>query len=265
MTDPTQALAAAARPVPRRKTPERRVLVLGGGGPLGSLVVERLLGSRRFAHVGVWTVQSMQPALSGMEPVADAGWAGFGADTAVVVFDRERHANGRDAAFGRPLPAQLPALAARLRALGASVLLVVVPHAPGALPQALKAGLASLDEGAVAALDFAHLVFMRAAQSGSGADGPAERSPPQRLAHWMLGQVRWMVPKGDQPVRAATVARVAARLAAELPASPPGTRVLPPELLWAAAQTPDDDAAVDAWLAGQTLAPVPQGPAGGTR
>ena len=72
MTHAAQALAAASRPVKRRKSRERRVLVLGGGGPLGSLVVERLLGSRRFAHVGVWTVQPMQPALSGIELVADA-------------------------------------------------------------------------------------------------------------------------------------------------------------------------------------------------
>ena len=66
----------------------------------------------------------------------------------------------------------------------------------------------------------------------------------------MLGQLQWMVPQRDQPVRSATVARVAARLAAGLPESAPGTRVLPPELLWAAAQAPKSDAAVDAWLDG---------------
>lgn len=252
MTDPAQALAAAARPPPRVQASQRRVLVLGGGGPLGSLVVERLLAGRRFAHVGVWTVQPLQPALSGLEPVPEATWPAFGADTALVVFDRERHANGRDQAFGRPLPADLPALATRLQGLGVQVLVVVVPHAPGALPQALKAGLASLDEAAVAALGFSHLVFMRTAQAGQGAQG---LSPPQRLARWMLGQVHWMVPKGDQPVRMATVARVAARLATGLPSHAPGTRVLPPELMWAAAQAPASDAPVDAWLAGQTLSP----------
>jgi hypothetical protein len=250
MVDPQTALAAAARPRPRTAASQRRVLVLGGGGGLGSQVVEVLLGGRRFGHVGVWTVLPLQPALRGLEPMPEDAWAAFAPDTAVVVFDRARHANGRDEAFGRPGPATLPALAARLRELGVRVLVVVVPHAPGSLPQALKAGLATLDEGAVAAQGFSHLVFMRPAQS---ATAEADASAPVRLARWMLDQLQWMVPQRDQPVRSLTVARVAARLATALPEHAGGTRVFPPEALWAAAQRPDDTAVVDAWLAGQTL------------
>lgn len=257
MLAPDQALAAAARPIPSVAPAgaPRRVLVLGGGGTLGSGVVERLLGGGRFAHVGVWTVAPLQAALRRLEPLDEAAWPAFGADTALVVFDRARHANGRDEAFGRPDPATLPALAARLRAAGVRTLVVVVPHAPGLLPQALKTGLASLDEGAVAALGFAHLVFMRPAQAG-GATGHGG-SRLAALGQWMLSQLHWMVPQRDQPVRTATVARVAARIAARLPEAPPGTRVMPPELLWAAAQRPGDDAAVDDWLAGR----APEGPA----
>jgi hypothetical protein len=249
MTDPATALAAAARPVPRAAAAARRVLVLGGGGGLGSQVVEVLLGARRFAQVGVWTVAPLQPGLRRLEPLPEAGWPGFAPDTAVVVFDRNRHANGRDEAFGRPDPAALPALAARLKALGVRTLVVVVPHAPGSLPQALRAGLASLDENAVAALGLAHLVFMRPAQSAAETGGAA----PVRLARWMLSQLQWMVPQSEQPVRSLTVARVAARLAAALPLHAPGTRVFPPEALWAAAQRPDPGPVVEAWLAGQTL------------
>ena len=252
MTDPAQALAAAARPAGPAVARLPRVLVLGGGGALGARVVERLLAGRRFQAVGVWTVQPLQAALRGLVPLADAAWAGFQPDTAVIVFDRARHANGREAAFGRPQPQALPALAARLRALGVAALVVVVPHAPGLLPQALKAGLASLDEAAVAALGFTHLVFMRSAQAGLATDLAA--SAPARLARWLLGQLHWMVPQGDQPVRTDTVARVAARLALALPQAPAGTRVLPPELLWAAAQTPASDSVVDAWLAGMAPA-----------
>ncbi|MBT9486326.1 MAG: hypothetical protein IV093_02335 [Rubrivivax sp.] len=258
MLHPAQALAAANRPLPRAVSSQRRVLVLGGGGVLGSAVVERLLSGQRFAHVGVWTVQPLQPALRGLEPVPEADWPAFAPDTAVVVFDRERDANGRDLAFGRPLPAELAARAAHLHQLGVATLVVVVPHAPGALPQALKAGLATLDEGAVAALGFRHLVFMRSAQAASAA--PGGQSPPERLAQWMLGQLLWMVPQRDQPVRSVTVARVAARLAAALPGSVPGTRVLPPELLWAAAQAPKSDRAVDAWLDGVAPAAIPDVP-----
>lgn len=251
MLQPHEALAAAARPVPMppvAPAAARQALVLGGGGPLGSLVVETLLAGRRFAAVGVWTVQPVQPALRGLVPLAEAGLEAFGADTALVVFDRQRHANGRDEAFGRPEPASLPALAARLRAAGVCVLVVVVPHAPGSLPQALQRGLASLDEEAVAALGFSHLVFMRPAQ---GAPGTAEASAPARLARWLLGQLHWMVPQREQPVRSLTVARLAARLAAELPQHAAGTRVLPPQWLWAAAQRPGDAAVARAWLAGQ--------------
>jgi hypothetical protein len=252
VTDPAQALAAAARPSARAGSATPRVLLLGGGGALGARVVERLLAGQRFQAVGVWTVQPLRAALRGLVPLAEADWAGFRPDSAVVVFDRARHANGREAAFGQPQPGQLPALAAQLRSLGVTALVVVVPHAPGLLPQALKAGLASLDEGAVAALGFAHLVFMRSAQAGGAGD--AAGTAPQRLARWMLGQLHWMVPQGDQPVRTDTVARVAARLALALPQAAPGTRVLPPDVLWAAAQTPASDAVVDDWLAGR----VPQ-------
>jgi hypothetical protein len=128
---------------------------------------------------------------------------------------------------------------------------VVVPHAPGRLPQALRAGLASLDEGAVAALGFEHLVFMRPAQTAAAARAAGA---PARVAQWLLGNLHWMVPQREQPVRSATVARVAARLAAGLPEHAAGTRVAPPERLWAAAQQPGSHAATDAWLAGQ--APV---------
>ena len=170
MTDPAQALAAANRPRPRASASQRRVLVLGGGGVLGSLVVERLLSGQRFAHVGVWTVQPLQPALRGLEPVPEADWPAFAPDTAVVVFDRERHANGRDLAFGR-------AAAGRAGRRGRrSCTSSAWPRwswwcrtRPGALPQALKAGLATLDEGAVAALGFRHLVFMRSAQAVTAA------------------------------------------------------------------------------------------------
>lgn len=255
MDDPTLALAAAAQPPRRASAALPRVLVLGGGGALGARVVERLLAGRRFQAVGVWTVQPLRAALRGLVPLADAHWGAFNADTAVVVFDRARHANGREEAFGRPQPEDLPALATRLRCQGVTALVVVVPHAPGLLPQALKRGLASLDEGAVAALGFAHLVFMRTAQAGLAAAAPV--SAPARLAHWLLGQLHWMVPQGDQPVRIDTVARVAAHLALALPQATPGSRVLPPELLWAAAQTPQSDALVDDWLAGRSLPGAP--------
>lgn len=229
----------------------RRALVLGGGGALGAAVLEQLLASHRFERVGVLAQRALQPALRGLQVVDDGEPAltRFAADTALIVFDRERRANGREAAFVRLQPAELPARAAQLRAAGVRALVVVVPHAPALLPQALKAGLATLDEGAVAALDFEQLVFMRMAQTGGAADGP-QASTGQRLAGWLLSQLHWMVPQREQPVRSITVARFAAAIAAALPAARRGTRVLPHEWLWLAAQGQDSERLVARWLAG---------------
>jgi hypothetical protein len=260
MLDPQQALAAAARRVPAGADSRHRVLVLGGGGALGAAVLEQLLGGHRFERVGVAVLQPLSPALRGLVTVGDAQWAGFGADIAVIVFDRERHANGRDDAFLRPEPAQLPALAQRLLHAGARRLVVAVPHAPSLLPQALQRGLASMDEGAVAALGFEQLVFLRMAQQGD--DGAAPLGAPQRLARWMLSQLRWMIPQHEQPVRGVTVARVIAQLALLLPQATPGSRVLPAALLWHAAQGGDAGALVQGWLDGRPLPDVPaQAPA----
>ena len=71
----------------------------------------------------------------------------------------------------------------------------------------------------------------------------------QRLADGVLAQMQMMVATPDQPVRAAKVAQFVLELAAQLPASSPGTRVAPPELVWQAAQLRDAESLVRAWLA----------------
>lgn len=249
------ALAAASRPVPRATASRaRHVLVVGGGGALGAAVLEQLLSGRRYSRVGVLAQPALQPALRGLLPVVDddAALAVFQPDTALIVFDRERHANGRDAAFVRPEPAGLLPLARRLHGHGVRTLLVVVPHSPALLPDALKFGLATLDEAAVAALGYERLIFMRMAQAGATSNTPG-LAPPQRLAAWMLRQLHFMVPQSEQPVRAATVARVACELVLQLSQAAPGTRVLPADVLARAAQGVDVAELVGAWLAGRAL------------
>jgi hypothetical protein len=228
-------------------------LMIGGGGALGSAVLERLLASRRFKHVRVLVTQGFHAAMHGLEPLVftesalhDAAVPALNATLAIVVFDHARRANGREDAFVRPRPDELPALARWLFAGGVRELVVVLPHSVASLPQALKAGLANLDEHAVAALGFDHLVFVRSA-----------RPPPdaragqwlQRLADGVLAQMRIMVAASNQPVRAQRVAQFAVELATSLPASTPGTRIAPPELVWLAAQLRDCEALVKAWLA----------------
>ncbi|MEK8053248.1 hypothetical protein AACH10_23535 [Ideonella sp. DXS22W] len=260
----------------------RRVLVLGAGGPLGSAVMEQLLGSSSWAGVATLVTQPMAVALRGMEawPVAEGfldatpqlPWA---PDSAVLVFDRERGAHlavaaragaarrgrparpAREAALWRPDPATLTALGRWLRAAGVRQLLVVLPHAPGLLPQALRAGLATLDEAALAALGFEHLVFVRPARDGGST--AAAGSALQRLGQNLLRQMQWMVPQRQQALRPARVAAFVAALARALPQVPPGTRVVAPELLWDWAQPGGGAPVLDAWLHGRTLPPVAAG------
>lgn len=232
---------------------KRGVLVAGGAGALGSAVLEHLLASGAFAQVAVLTEQPLNVALRGLVTVPMASLddplvSAEAEDTAIVVFDKMRHANGREQAFARPQPEALPALAARLHARGVLRLVVVVPHAAASLPQALRQGLANLDEHAVASLGFEHLVFIRSAQA-SQAQG--DEGALQRLALWVLAQLQLMIPQRDKPVRPARIAQFAAQLAAELPQAPQGTRVVPPEIVWESAQARDVHALARDWLHGR--------------
>jgi hypothetical protein len=247
-----------ARPpaAPRRPS----ALVIGGGGTLGSAVLERLLAGRRFSHVQVLVTQGFHAAMGGLEPLVvapsaidTAPTAPLGSDTALVVFDRTRRANGREDAFVKPQPEALPALARWLFAGGVRRLVVVLPHSMASLPQSLKAGLASLDEHAVATLGFEHVVFVRPAQTAHDARAA---NGLQRLADGVFAQLRFMVPQAEQPVRVQKVAAFVTELTLRLPASAPGTRVAPPELVWMAAQTRDPGALVQAWLDGRELPAV---------
>jgi hypothetical protein len=253
MTLLNHALQAAHGARATARTAAPALLVVGGGGALGSAVLERALGCGRFAHVRVLATRGLRVAMHGLEPLIadsfdDAPAAGAApiAQTALIVFDRERHANGRELAFVRPQPDALPALARWLRQRGLKHVVIVLPHDVASLPQALKAGLANLDEHAVAALGFDHLVFVRSAQAP-----PDARAGQwlQRLANGVLAQMRIMVAASNQPVRAQRVAQFAVELAASLPASAPGTRIVPPELVWLAAQQRDGGPLVKAWLA----------------
>ena len=249
-----QALRGAAS---QRGVPAARaevLLVVGGGGVLGAALLARALACGRFARVQALVARDLASALRGFEPLPQAALgAPLRADTAVIVFERARRNNGRDDAFVQPQPQQLVELAAQLRAAGVRRLLVLVPHAPALLPQALKAGLASLDEGQVAALGFEQLLFVRAAQAAAerGAGGWL-----QRLAAGWLAQLAWMVPQRDQPLRAQRLAELVVELIWRLPQAGTATRVLAPDLLWQAAHAPDSGAWLAAWLQGDALPAV---------
>lgn len=242
------ALRGALGPAPAPLRALESVLVVGAGGTLGSALLAETLVAGRFQRVTALVQAPLASTLRGLRPLPlPALMAGraLDDDVAFIVFERDRHANGRDDAFVRPRPADLLPLARALRAAGVKRLLVVVPHAPALLPHALKAGFASHDEGAVAALGFEHLVFVRASQDRLASN--VDRGL-QRLARWWLSQLRWMVPQSDQPVRAARLAQLLVLCARQLPAAPAGTRVLPPEVLSQAAVADEPGLALTPWL-----------------
>ncbi|MEF7614234.1 hypothetical protein V4F39_09970 [Aquincola sp. MAHUQ-54] len=249
------ALRGAQHPRPAAPL-ARRAVVAGAAGALGAAVLEQLLGRGGFAAVAVTTLQPLHPTPRGMATLPWPGvvphLAAFGAQTGVIVLDAPRLAHGREAALHRPLPQDLAAVAAAFHQGGIDDLLVVLPHDAARVPDALKAGLANLDEQAVASLGFRHVVFMRPARAPQ--EGAADGAL-QRVAQLMLSQLRFMVPQRDRPVRAAKVAEFAAELARGLAQAPGGTRVVPAELVWQASQQRDATALAQAWLAGEALPP----------
>jgi hypothetical protein len=231
--DPLQVLHAASRTPPAAGKP--RLLIAGATGALGNEVLRRLAGSTDFA---VTQVLSREPITAGMRgvqttlvPAGDpAQWPPARAEVGVVLFDPPRMFYERERALWTPEPEQLVPLARWMRASGVRTLAVVLPHAPGRLPEALKRGQASLDEHAVARLGFDRLLILRSAQQPKA---PVHQSLPVRLAHWMLSIFKYMVPSTEQPVRAV---RIAELLSAALRIAPAGIHVAAPDLVWQAGQ-----------------------------
>jgi hypothetical protein len=232
-----RAAAAAARP---------RLVIAGATGALGNEVLRRLAGSSTFEITQVLAREPITEGVRGVRVAQVPGddplqWPALAADVGVVLFDPPRMFYERERALWTPSPQQLPALARWLRTCGVHTLAVVLPHAPGRLPEALKRGLASLDEQAVAALGFERLLVLRSAQKP---ETQARHNAAQRLAHWMLAVAKYMVPSSEQPVRAVKVAEL---LAVALRLAPPGIHIAAPELVWQAAQG-DVRAVAARWL-----------------
>ena len=223
-----------------------RLVIAGATGVLGNEVLSRLVGLQQFAPARVLSREDMTTGLRDVVAHRVAGdvpaaWEPLAAETGIILFEPPRLYYDRERALWTPQPAQLLEVAAWMRRGGVQTLAVVLPHAQGRLPEALKRGLAGLEEGAVAALGFERLLFIRSAQK----PGPAPAgSWLQGVAHWMLGIGRLMVASSEQPVRAARVAQL---VAAALELAPPGIHVAAPELVWQAAQG-DVQAVAARWL-----------------
>ena len=237
-------LQAAVRRSPSVGKP--RLLIAGATGALGNEVLRRLVGSDAYATTQVLAREPITDGLRGVQTRVVPSdvpqeWPLASIDVAVVLFEPPRMFYERERALWTPTPEQLVPLARWLRVSGVRTLAVVLPHAPGRLPEALKRGLGSLDEQAVASLGFDRFLLLRSAQKPGEVE---RRSAPARLAHWMLGIFKYMIPSSEQPVRAVKVAQL---LSASLRHAPPGIHVAAPELVWQAAQG-DTEAIAREWL-----------------
>jgi hypothetical protein len=230
---PIQVLQAANRPGLTPRKP--RLLIAGATGTLGNEVLRRLVGLQQFDRAQVLAREPITDGLRGVATVlvgsdSPQEWPPCPAQTGIILFDPPRLYHERERALWTPRPEQLPTLAAWMRRSGVLTLAVVLPHAQGRLPEALKRGLASLDEQAVAALGFERLLIIRSAQK----PGPARAQGfLPAVAHWMLSVFKYMVPSSEQPVRAVKVAEF---VAMALALAPPGIHIAAPETVWLAAQ-----------------------------
>lgn len=231
MTDLFQALRGAQHSAATAGQMLQPLLVVGCGGTLGSAVVAQALASGRFSRVLALVAEPVSSALRSLVPLEAQRLAegqALGVETAVIVLERQRRSNGRDDAFVQPEVVDLVPLAGRLRQCGVCRLIVVVPHAPALMPQALFHGFASLEEAAVAELGFDHLMLLRTPQDQL----PKATRGMARVAALWLAQLRWLVPQRQQALRAEVLARCVVQLARLLPLAPTGTRVIAPDQLW---------------------------------
>lgn len=236
---PLQALQAAGHIIAANHS-KPDLLIAGATGVLGNAVMQRLVGTHRYEHT---LLLAREPLQQGMRTVGllqvdgeIAQWPALAqtCEVAVVMFEPPRMFYERERAMWTPQPEQLLALARWLKAAGVRTLAMVLPHAQGTLPEALKQGLACLNEQTIASLGFDRLIIVRSAQQIS----PAKAAHSlQALANWMMGIVKYMIPSQEQPIRASKLAELVDALLQTLPL---GIHVIGPEQVWLLSQSPHE-------------------------
>lgn len=236
------------------------VAVLGGSGPIGAAVVEQLLASAAWSELQLVLAPGKPALQTGLRGLRALPLDAVRAATVVVVLDAPpaqslrgpRYARGlREAVIFAPPREQLATLARQLCAQGARTLVVVAPADEASVPASVRAGLIERGEHALLSLPVERLLIIRPSRARAAAarSSPASwRARGEALAGWMLGVLRYMVPKQQRPLPARHVAAFVAQAARLAPQAPPGTYVADAALLWASAQQGDAAAGVRQWL-----------------
>lgn len=232
ISPPTALQGANSRQSAARQQP---ALLLGAGGWLGAAMLAQLLVSGGFSPVGAWATRAMgssHRAVKGVKLEAlGQDWAG---GTAFIVLERQGLTGARDAVFGAPKVEDLVRLAQQLHSAGLSRLVVVLPHLPGSLPDALRYGFVDGTEQALSMLGFEQLLLVR---SSRDALAMPEGTPwIERLAAGWWSQLRWMLPGEQKPLRSVALARVVVQAAGLMAESTRSVLILPQELASQAAQ-----------------------------
>ncbi len=231
---PYQALSALNRGAFTTST-QPDLLIAGATGVLGNAVLRRLVGVHRYAHTLVLAREPVQQGMRLLSLHLVAGqitdWpADLHCDVAVIMFEPPRMYYERERALWTPEPGELIALATWLRSCGANTLAVVLPHAQGTLPESLKRGLASLDELALASIGFERLLILRSAEKPAALQ---HTHVLDKLARWMLGIFKFMIPAQELPARPTKIAEIVDAL---LQTAPAGITVLSPQDMWELSQ-----------------------------
>lgn len=279
MSSLQRGILQALAPASAAAAPLHTLAVVGGSGPLGAAVLEALVASGAFGAVQV----AVQPQQDGGPASLKVGLRGLqavdvdalAAPTAVLVFDAPDPGSLRGARYSRaareaalytPSLKELPALAQALHARGTRALVLVSPALEASLPGSVSRGVLDAYEQALLAMHFEHLLIIRPARArGRAMPRIAGRVPLrqrlQALAAWLLGSLKYMIPRQQRPLLAREVAAFVAHAVRALRDTPAGTHVADAPLLWWAAQQPTLHAAVRTWLRiAPDLADVPAPP-----
>lgn len=231
---------------PRRAGTQRmpHLVVAGAGGALGNEVLRRLAGSLSYGQVSVLT---REPIRAGMARIHLAcmpasppdQWPTVQADVGVVMFEAPRLFYERERALWIPQPQQLEPLAAWMRRCGVHTVAVVMPHARGALPEALAGGFVSLSEQVISSMGFETVVWIRSANDVAK-PRPSNWLLRARALVWSV--FSYMIPQSQQVIRAAQMAHVVSRALQHAPA---GVHVLSHERVWLALRAGLPAAATD--------------------
>jgi hypothetical protein len=231
--NPLDHIAATQHLAVKKQPPTSAVLVAGGGGKLGGEVVRRLTASvslGRYRQLALLATEDFHATMAGVQVHSVSGavvnWPYLPPQariqTAVVMFEPPRMYYARERTIWTPHPSELPALAKWLHASGIRHLVVVLPHQPGMLPAALQQGLANIHEHEVTTLGFERVIFMRMAQTDIAAK---TGNYLERVANWMLGVGKYMLPANQAPLRITQIAKLVEQV---LQTAPAGNFVIPP-------------------------------------